>query len=554
MQETTSISTCEGQHQEAVQLFQAGNYKEAARILSEVLKSSATSEIWNDWATAQLMCHQTRLSEQGYRQALALDPANVSATGNLGVLLASTGRIAEALPLLERAAVASSGRERGALLRMIETCREKVSNQSKAKPGPAAGEEGSLGRQHAAEPECGCPRPSEQQVGFGVSNAIASSAQANPAKAGVYFQGHVYGGSGYAEEAWAVALGVSGRNIPLQLVPVGPTQDTKRLLPEASRGALEILQRRHVDLSQSVFFQFAVADAWDMDTCGRWCVVRTMFETDRLPDGVAERCNAMDEIWVPSRFNLETYSRAGVKASKLRLVTPGADTQLFSPHAIPLQIPRKRRFNFLSVFDWHQRKGYDALLRAYLREFKPDEDVALILKVSHGDNIQTDLPAEIACFVERVAGLKLEKAPPIILINGFIPQQEMPRLYAAADCFVLPTRGEGYCRPFFEALSCELPVIATGWSGQSDFLNNENSYLIDSVLVPVPVDVDLEVFAGHQWAEPDVEHLRQLMRHVFSHQEEACRHAARGRRDMVQQYDWSVVIPQWVAEFQRLLG
>ncbi len=583
MAETTAIYTIEDQHRQALKLFQEGYYKEAARILDEVLKSKETSEIWNDWATAQLMCKQAAKSEQGYRRALSMDPANVLATGNLGVLLASTGRVPEALPLLERAAGESSGRERDTLLRLAQACRGESSSHSGANRVPATGNEGERTKQDAAGQPLSHPDHGRRQAEVANSrksvvtsharHAIRASApggisgvqedaaapttlpsQGRSTKAGVYFQGLIYGGSGYAEEAWVVALGMADHQIPVQLVPLWPTSDTSRLLPEESRHKLEILQRQTVDLGQSVLLQFVVPQAWDMGIYGRWCVGRTMFETDRLPDGISERCNAMDEIWVPSRFNLETYARAGVKEGKLRLVPPGVDTQLFRPGAAPFQVPGKRGFNFLSVFDWQQRKGYDVLLRAYLAEFKPDEDVALILKVSHVNDALADLQAQIAHIVEREAGLPLEKAAPIVLINGFIPQKQMPRLYATGDCFVLPTRGEGYGRPFMEALSCRLPVIATGWGGQMDFLNQETSYLVDYQLAPVPDDVDLEVFAGHRWAEPDVNHLRYLMRHAFSHQEEPLTRAAQGRADMVQQYDWNVIIPRWVAELRRLLG
>ena len=580
MPDTAAIYTLEDQHRHAVKLFREGQYKEAAQILGEVLKSKETSEIWNDWATAQWMCNQAGLSEQGYRRALSIDPANASAAGNLGVLLASTGRVMEALPLLQRAAAESSEGERDVLLCLVQTCRGEISSHSITDRRPAPGDEGgrakqtdtkqplshcrragqpgevaSSSRSAVASQACLeiCAADSARESAFQQRAAVPTSQPSQASKAGVCFQGFIYGASGYAEEAWVEALGVSEYGIPLQLVPVGEACDGKTMLPEKSRRKLEMLQRQTVDLSQSVFLQFSVAQAWDMETYGRWCVVRTMFETDRLPDGVSERCNAMDEVWVPSRFNLETYARAGVEESKLRFVPPGVDTRLFCPDVIPLQIPRKRGFNFLSVFDWHQRKGYDALLLAYLQEFKPDEDVALILKVSQSNSSLTDLQAEIAFFVERKAGLRIENAPPVILINGFIPQREMPRLYATGDCFVLPTRGEGYGRPFLEALSCRVPIIATGWSGQRDFLSQENSYLVDYQLVPVPDDVDIEVFAGHRWAEPDVSHLRQLMRHVYSHKHEALKRAERGRADMVRKYDWNVIIPQWVAEFRRLL-
>lgn len=554
MPETIATSNCEGQHRHAVKLFQEGKYKEAACILDEVVKSNATSEIWNDWATAQLMCNQTSKSEQGYRKALTIDPANISAAGNLGVLLASTGRVLEALPLLEKSAAESSGKERVVLFGLIETCRRKAEGQSQMISNSVFGAEACREEQDETEKQCTCHQSPGNHAEAATPTPSTVLSKDCTSKAGVHFRGHIYGGSGYAEEAWVTALGLSNQGVPVQLVPIGHTRDTKGLLSEESRRKLEELQCRTVDPDRSIYLQFAGADAWDMETYGRWCIVRTMFETDRLPDGVADRCNAMDEVWVPSRFNLETYARAGVKENKLRFVPPGVDTHIFRPGVNPLQLPRKRGFNFLSIFDWHQRKGYDALLHAYLREFKPDEDVALVLKVSQFNDNLTDLQTEIVYFLEHIAGMRLENAPPIILVNGFIPQHEMPHLYATADCFVLPTRGEGYCRPFLEALACQTPVIATGWSGQTDFLNHENSYVLDYRLVPVPDDVDLEVYTGQWWSEPDVTHLRQLMRHVFSFREEAHRRAVQGRADIVRQYDWGVVIPQWMAEVRRLLG
>ena len=56
------------------------------------------------------------------------------------------------------------------------------------------------------------------------------------------------------------------------------------------------------------------------------------------------------------------------------------------------------------------------------------------------------------------------------------PNQELPSLYAAADAFVLPSRGEGWGRPVMEAMAMGLPTIATNWSGTTAFLGEATGY------------------------------------------------------------------------------
>src|SRR4029077_5641188 len=101
-----------------------------------------------------------------------------------------------------------------------------------------------------------------------------------------------------------------------------------------------------------------------------------------------------------------------------------------------------------------------------------------------------------------------------------------------ADAFVLPTRGEAWGRPFMEAMLMERPVIATRSGGHLDFLNDENSYLVDCRSTEVPVLAQRGYPAGgsHRWAEPSRGHLRRLMREVFEDRG-AARQKARTARE-----------------------
>jgi len=370
---------------------------------------------------------------------------------------------------------------------------------------------------------------------------------------GVSFRGVIYGGSGYAQENLMVVLALRSAGIPVRIDPTQLPHDADNLLSEEERTALEFAKLQPIDLSQGVYLQSMPAHDFQTNLYARRLVGRTMFETDRIPYGWAERCNAMDEVWVPSSFNVETFLRAGVQEKKLRRMQEGEDTNFFHPENPPFRIPGTRGFNFLSVFQWTQRKGPDILLKAFLREFQEDEDVALILRCYGRQGPDSDLLPELLFYIERELGVRLEKTPPILLVPGFIPNRDLPRLYTSADCFVLPTRGEGWGRPYVEALCSAVPVIATRWGGQMDFLHDANSYLIDYKLAPTPRDTDVEIFAGHEWAEPDIDHLRSLLRHVFTHREEAREKAALGRREMVEKFDRKIIMAQWTAEIARLL-
>ena len=91
--------------------------------------------------------------------------------------------------------------------------------------------------------------------------------------------------------------------------------------------------------------------------------------------------------------------------------------------------------------------------------------------------------AEIRARVDAYLAGRL--TAPILLDTRFLPAADMPRLYAGADAFVLASRGEGWGRPWMEAMAMGLPTIGSRWSGTTMFMDDANSWLIDGEVVDV---------------------------------------------------------------------
>ena len=164
------------------------------------------------------------------------------------------------------------------------------------------------------------------------------------AKPGVALRGVIYGGSGYAQENLPIALALSRHGIPVRIEPVMQQHDAQNLLPPEARIALEFMKLQPVDLSRGVYFQAVPAHDLIPNVYARKRVCRTMFETDSIPAGWTEKCNQMDEVWVPSAFNFETFLRAGVDETSCEVDAGRGGHGTFQARPCPFRNTGNARF------------------------------------------------------------------------------------------------------------------------------------------------------------------------------------------------------------------
>jgi glycosyltransferase involved in cell wall biosynthesis len=292
-----------------------------------------------------------------------------------------------------------------------------------------------------------------------------------------------------------------------------------------------------LDLPQVVFSQ---GDLFYKNG-GSYKIGYTMLETTGLPEEWVCQCNRMDEIWVPTEFNRQTFRQSGV-TRPVHVIPLGINPELYHPGRTVERF--SSRYTFLSVFEWGERKNPASLLRSYCRAFGPEDDVALVIKYSPGGAL--DLYAYL-----RELDLPEQSAPIVFMQCNSIAAHEMGPLYCGADCFVLPTHGEGWGMPMLEAMACGLPVLATDWSGQTAFMNEQNSYPIP-VRELIPARALCPYYEGTHWAQVDEDALTGLLRHVAAHPDEA---KAKGRiasQEVREKWTWSHSAEAIIGRLEKL--
>jgi glycosyltransferase involved in cell wall biosynthesis len=224
-----------------------------------------------------------------------------------------------------------------------------------------------------------------------------------------------------------------------------------------------------------------------------------MWESTGIPkDIIAEINRSCRLLYVPSEQNAEAYRDNGVHIP-VKVLHHGVDPARF-PY---LERTPKEVFTFGSFGEFSARKGIDVLIRAFEDEFLPHEPVRLLLKTFRkGPSFEV-------------------KDPRIVLFTKYLEHDDLLEFLRSMDVFVLPSRGEGFGLAGLEAMSTGLPIVATNWSGPVEYLNARDSFPLNYKLVDAKGTVAHGVHFQGQWAEPDYEHLRYLLRYLYEHPQEA---------------------------------
>ena len=257
----------------------------------------------------------------------------------------------------------------------------------------------------------------------------------------------------------------------------------------------------------------------DHRVVGRWA-----WELPKLPEEWRIGLRYVDEIWALSSFTaqaIKNLATCPVRVMPIPIRMPERNRLGPSPWQKPAGcFAVFTAFNMASSF---ARKNPLAAIEAFQLAFERRPDVRLVIKTS---NLASD-PESADLFLRIVGGDER-----IVHIDQPLDRRAIYALIRECDVTLSLHRAEGFGMPLAESMLLGRAVVATGWSGNLDFMNSENSLLVRYKLVPADAPQRTYNFPETVWADPDVEHAAIQLRRIFLEPQTKSRLEARATHDV----------------------
>jgi hypothetical protein len=327
------------------------------------------------------------------------------------------------------------------------------------------------------------------------------------------FQGPIFTRSGYGDHCRDLMKSLRKMDkYDIKIIPLRWGNTPQNQVDGESEFGRWMLERviPQLEFKPDVFMQVSVAN--EFEPKGHYNIgVTAGVETTIAPKDFIDGSNKMDLIIVPSNFTKSNLGgtvyqqkdqATGQVVGEIKTTTPievlfeGVDTELFSKGTGNDVLANvKEDFCFLIVGHWlkgslgHDRKDIGMAIKTFATVFQylpKDKRPALVIKTSHAGFSVIDRE-ETRRKIDDVLKSFGDKCPSVYLIHGDMEETDMSNLYhhPKVKAMISFAKGEGYGRPMAEFTLTGKPIIASGWSGQMDFLPTEHSVLLEGSLTQV---------------------------------------------------------------------
>ena len=292
-------------------------------------------------------------------------------------------------------------------------------------------------------------------------------------------------------------------------------------------------------------------------------------ETTQCDPSWIQGCNNMDLIIVSaehaktvfenSKFNMQdknTNQITGTLEIKppVEVLFEGADlTKYFPKPSTAIDLSNiKEEFCFLNIGHWMQgdlgedRKNIGYLIKSFCETFKNKaKQPALIIKTMQVGTSIMDRE-RILDKIDSIKKTVKGRLPNIYLFHGEISDEEVNQLYnhPKVKAMVSFTKGEGFGRPLLEFSLVKKPIIASGWSGHTDFLDKESSLLVGGELKNVHKSAAQKnmILEESKWFTPNDQEAAEAMLTVFKHYKKVIINAKRQGTKNTKEFNYDKMV------------
>ncbi len=337
---------------------------------------------------------------------------------------------------------------------------------------------------------------------------------------GVNVAGYLRADSGLAVSARRTIEALDAASVAVRPVTYGRTMSRQEAGAPQNDEPLFGVNLVCVTAEQFPFFH---ADMGEEFFTGRYTIGYWYWELEVFPEDQLDALDLVDEVWVATdhvRHAITPHTTKPVRHMPIPLLEPDPSDRTRASFGLT------NGYTFLFAFDFDSvmaRKYPLGVVAAFTAAFPEPGDSRLALKSVNADR----WPAEAELIRAAVSD-----RPDVVLMDGYLSQADQAALVAVTDCYVSLHRAEGLGLTLADAMALGKPVIATRYSGNLDFMDDENSLLVPFTYTSVPEGTPAYP-AGAPWAEPDLTFAAGCMRELASDPEWGRRMGERARRDIL---------------------
>lgn len=243
-------------------------------------------------------------------------------------------------------------------------------------------------------------------------------------------------------------------------------------------------------------------------------IIYPAWELSKFPEVYYRALRDFDEIWTPSSFvqrSIATANTRGIPISNMPLAVDIANPLLYRRRDLHMRDDAFVFSFFYSNSSYIQRKNPELILQAFdslVNKF-PDLNTQLYIKANPSGSEKWKCQPELEALVEKCVNHAQIK----IVVEEWSPDK-VYNLLRLSDAFISLHRSEGFGRGMAEAMFFETPIVCTGYSGNMDFCNEDNSFLVAYDLQPL-LGGDYPHWQGQVWAEPTLQSACQQMENII---------------------------------------